>query len=1002
MKVNLLKATLATVGLLAASLFSQSVWAADPDFSNYTVVKTMDFTTNTYSADTKITLTTTQEGTAYETGNKLQQKIYDIATPEDLTGYLALQAVYGSKGWWIRSTKGGLYSYNAPRSGAVLNCKKGYVVAFNCTQDAANVMTLTNADGESDGPFTYEKSEDSKAYYATLTADGQVGFCGGKSAGYISSIVIYAPGIIVLQPTGVYTAVDGVKRTVKFTGANLAYNTDGSDNYTFFKDNEGNNVNTAEVTVSETTTYYVVSTNGEDKSEPLEFKIEAGEELSLGTPTYSIATMGEGFTKTYSVTCDNSDVLLRPTAKLSYSFTPSANGTAASDVAFDGTIEATEAGVYTVTASADGYTSTTVTIDNTKEYELTNTIDFTKLTAEDLSSNWKLKATGGSLPGSSSSQWPAYYDVTADEYYYDFSSETADSADIIKGLIVEFNKDGKTPKLYTGFGFMYPIYQQTAEGEDNTENKVAITNGKISVADGTSDQVAVYSYINNYGKNGTKTSVLAGDEDFALYRFSDMLTKVEVYSPKTAAPEVVIEKFSDLYALEDGTDVTIKTTDAVISVWQYAGTGNFVCVQDGTGAVRLSEDMASMMSGIGLSAGSKIVGTIYAKYTAADGTPTLDIADNTQFSSIDTEAAGEVVDVAPVEMTIAEAKQKSSISKYVEIKKAKMWADEDDWSLFYISQGKDTIKVYDKFWALPETFTAPDTIEYVKGVVVLEDGKYTIYPYGEDAVPVVVFEAENIAALANAEDNATVKLMLKDAQITVVREGRWGNTAYLEDESGAVEFGDVYDFISSESELDLKEGTVFNGYIMVMYAGNWGGMQIMSTDETVTGSIFSVEDDTPTPMETTIAEVKKESNCSRFVSFKNTKIVTERSAEDEDGYSSITAIYMVQGTDSLQLYDAFGTLPVDDDNLTVVPDSLLSSEGILGYSDGIYYFSPSKIEIADAGPDTGINGVAANASARKNADVYSVGGVKMRKEGQSLNGLSKGLYIINGKKVVIK
>ena len=510
----------------------------------------------------------------------------------------------------------------------------------------------------------------------------------------------------------------------------------------------------------------------------------------------------------------------------------------------------------------------------------------------------------------------------------------------------------------------------------------------------------------NWSSGTSDEFTLTEDTEIALCKGGNANQAVDfIYIQRTGdytAPYVAVEKFSDLYDLKDGTDVNIKTSDAVISVWQYAGTGNFVCVQDGTGAVRLSDDMASMMSGIGLYAGSKVVGNIYAKYREVDGTPTLVLADSTQFSSIDTEAAGEVVDVAPVEMTIAEAKQKSSISKYVEIKKAKMWADEDDWSLFYISQGTDTIKVYDKFWALPETFTAPDTIEYVKGVVVLEDDKYTIYPYGEDAVPVVVFEAENIAALANAEENSTVKLMLKDAQITVVSDGRWGTTAYLEDESGAVEFGDVYDFISSESELDLKEGTVFNGYIMVMYAGNWGGMQIMSTDETVTGSIFSVEDDTPTPMETTIAEVKKESNCSRFVSFKNTKIVTERSAEDEDGYSSITAIYMVQGTDSLQLYDAFGTLPVDDDNLTVVPDSLLSSEGILGYSDGIYYFSPSKIEIADAGPDTGINGVAANASARKNADVYSVGGVKMRKEGQSLNGLSKGLYIINGKKVVIK
>lgn len=401
-----------------ALLVTQNVFAADPDLSGYTAIKTMDFSKATYASDVNITLSTTQCGTAFETGNKLYQKIYEVATPEDLQGYLALQGVYPKKGWWIRSTKGGLYSISGPRSGAVINLKKDYVVAFNCTQDAENVMSLINDKGEPDGSFTYEKSEDTKTYYATMTADGQVNFCGNKNAGYISSIVIYAPGTVVVQPTAAYTAVNGASRTVTFTGANLAYNTDGSDTYTNFKDGDGNNVNKAEVTVSETTTYYVVSTNGEQKSDVLQFTIEAGTELSLATPVASITKMGEGFARTYSVVCNNKDVLLTPTAKLTYDFTPSGEGEAESGVECNGTIEATAAGTYVVTASAEGYTSTSVTIDNTKEYELTKAIDFTTLKAEDLSANWKKKAEGVSLPGSSS-QWPAKYgDVVADKYFW--------------------------------------------------------------------------------------------------------------------------------------------------------------------------------------------------------------------------------------------------------------------------------------------------------------------------------------------------------------------------------------------------------------------------------------------------------------------------------------------------------------------------------------------------------------------------------------------------------
>lgn len=549
-----------------ALLVTQNVFAADPDLSGYTVIKTMDFTKATYSSNTQIKLSTKQCGTAFETGNQRQQKIYEVATPEELQDYLAFQAAYDgssrSKGWWIQPSSGGLYSYKAPRSGAVINLKKDYVVAFNCTQDAGKVITLVNKEGNPDGNFTYEKSEDTKTYYATMTADGQVNFCGNGGAGFISSIVVYAPGNVVVQPTAAYTAVNGTSRTVTFTGTNLAYNTDGSDTYTNFKDAKGNNVNKAEVTVSETTTYYVVSTNGEQKSDVLKFTIEAGTEVSLANPVASITKMGEGFARTYNVVCNNKDVLLTPTAKLTYNFTPSGEGEAASGVECNGTITATAAGTYVVTASAEGYTSTSVIIDNTKEYELTKTIDFTTLKAEDLSANWKKKAEGVSLPG----KWSAKYgNVVADQYFYDFSAESASATDVVAGLNVEINKNGKAPVLFTGFGMMYPIYQMNAEGDDNTENKLAITDGKLSIAEGTAEQVGVYTYINNYGKGGTKTAVVAGDKEFPLYRFSDMLTKVEIYSPKTTVTVNVSNAGYATYAttnnivVPEGNDVKVMT-----------------------------------------------------------------------------------------------------------------------------------------------------------------------------------------------------------------------------------------------------------------------------------------------------------------------------------------------------------------------------------------------------------------------------------------------------------
>lgn len=297
----------------------------------------------------------------------------------------------------------------------------------------------------------------------------------------------------------------------------------------------------------------------------LKFTIEAGTELSLATPVASITKMGEGFARTYSVVCDNKDVLLTPTAKLTYDFTPSGEGKATSGVECNGTITATAAGTYVVTANAEGYTSTSVMIDNTKEYELTKTIDFTTLKAEDLSANWKKKAENTKLPGSDT-QWLAKYGkVVADKYFYDFSAESASATDVLAGLNVEINKDGKAPVLFTGFGMMYPIYQMNADGDDLKANG-PITDGKLSIADGTADQVGVYTYINNYGRGGTKTTVVAGDKEFALYRFSDMLTKVEIYSPKITETVSVSDAGFATYATKNNVKVPEDENVKVMTV----------------------------------------------------------------------------------------------------------------------------------------------------------------------------------------------------------------------------------------------------------------------------------------------------------------------------------------------------------------------------------------------------------------------------------------------------
>jgi hypothetical protein len=164
-----------------------------PDVSGMTKVHDFDFTQSDYH----ITLDENdQRGTAWETGNARQQKIYNVATPVEMHNVLALQSTYsgesGTKGWWVRGSKGGLWCYAATRSGAVLNLSKGDIVVFESSAGVDEAVTLTNGSGDPDGPFTFVKTSDGMTYYCTMTADGQLGFCGTKNKGYITSIKVYS------------------------------------------------------------------------------------------------------------------------------------------------------------------------------------------------------------------------------------------------------------------------------------------------------------------------------------------------------------------------------------------------------------------------------------------------------------------------------------------------------------------------------------------------------------------------------------------------------------------------------------------------------------------------------------------------------------------------------------------------------------------------------------------------------------------------------------------
>lgn len=312
---------------------------------------------------------------------------------------------------------------------------------------------------------------------------------------------------IVGAPTASITGVNGVSRIVSITAQ--------SPTHKLFYYLNDDNKNTKEykepIEIKETSTlhYYATSATSDVQSEIQTLEVNCGE-IKLNAPVYSITNLSNGYVKEYTITIDNSDILLTPEATLSYVFTPE-NGTTSDPLTIEnnGIIKSDKKGTYIVTATAEGYTSNSITIDNNVAYTLTNEFDFAAMTDEDFS-NQDLWTKGTDTEA----RWGWNDSNPATKYELNNPEENAETA--IEGIKLFTDR---IPTFYIGYGLMVPY------GNSNYSN--------ISLTSAEEGQYAIYTRLNNYGR-ATLTDVQQATEEYALYRFSDMLKDIKVYSPIVA------------------------------------------------------------------------------------------------------------------------------------------------------------------------------------------------------------------------------------------------------------------------------------------------------------------------------------------------------------------------------------------------------------------------------------------------------------------------------------
>ena len=530
------------------------------------------------------------------------------------------------------------------------------------------------------------------------------------------------------------------------------------------------------------------------------------------------------------------------------------------------------------------------------------------------------------------------------------------------------------------------------------ENNIfKFTASSVNWAQGTSEEFEVNAETPIYlVKGGNENQAV----DFIYIQKTGDAEALPTFTEVNSIAELHSLKFKDE---NDEIPVKINLKDAKITVLhKNSDYGmemiDFAVLEDATGAVSVSdllmEATAEGMLEGNYEVGSVLNGTLYA---------TLNWP-NSLWASEDTEKSELTITTSNVEATvgtIAEILKPENDMRYFNLQNVTIKKSGDaEFPTFNFCQGEDTLQLNDAFalWATDGS-DMPEVLAGVQGILYAtyetfdqETPTYFFTPVSYDAptvpeTPVV----ENIAALSQVEggemENPSVKLMLKNAKITYVQKMDEGidpraavSYAILEDETGAVEISNIITKANANSWFtsELKEGVELNGYINVDYSV-WS-TALVANDET-SKSELTITPTTIVPTEAKIADLQKAENNLRLFELKN----VDFAVEDE-------VPVIKQDDASIILADQFFVLPED------MPETAKfeSVVGVVFLDFESYTFCPISYKFATS------DGISSIAVAAKNAAVYNLNGAKVRNIGESVKGLAKGIYVVGGKKIVVK
>ena len=482
------------------------------------------------------------------------------------------------------------------------------------------------------------------------------------------------------------------------------------------------------------------------------------------------------------------------------------------------------------------------------------------------------------------------------------------------------------------------------------------------------------------------------------------ITSISATVSDAASAETEVANIAGLKTLSDGTSVKLALNNTKVTVHEMGMRGSTIIIEDESGAISLVSSMfdpgiADVLPDAFGSAGKVLNGYLYCTYVNDGfGTVGISTSDKTAESEIEATQA----EIIPTVMTISEACTEANDSRFVEFQNVEMVYDEASYT-YSIVQGDSKVTLIDTYQKMEYDddyrMVVLGNLKYIRGIIQnVGNGEYWFNPLGDPAyeAEATVTEVENIAGLKTLSDGTSVKLALNNTKVTVHEMGMRGSTIIIEDESGAISLvSSMFDPGIADVLPDAfgSAGKVLNGYLYCTYVNDgFGTVGISTSDKTAESEIEATQAEIiPTVM--TISEACTEANDSRFVEFQNVEMVY-----DEASYT----YSIVQGDSKVTLIDTYQKMEYDDDYRMVVLGNLKYIRGIIqNVGNGEYWFNPLGDPAYEVDETLGINGIVSESGLLK-GNVYSVDGVMVRKAGESANGLTKGLYIVNGKKIAIK